>query len=108
MVRAIVVMTLLAALPLGDSVAYGALRRDVCQIATTDAGPARRALHRLRAARAGRNGLGAQSFPAQTPPTFVVASSSAAVLEATPPALSRVPRQETEVWPQASALFPAE
>jgi hypothetical protein len=32
----------------------------------------------------------------------------AAVLEATPSAVSPLPREETEVWPQAAALFPAE
>jgi len=108
MFRTIVIATVLAVGVLDESMASAALRGDVCRIAAREAGPAKRPLLRLRAARASRNGRLAQSFPVEAPGVAVDAPTSAAVLEATPPAVSQLPRQETEVWPQAAALFPAE
>ena len=81
-----------------------AVRDDGCRMAVAEPGLARRGLLRRRGLRASRNGRLAQGFPSNAAPEL----ASPAVLEAKPPTVSLVPRQETEVWPQAAALFPAE
>ncbi|MEX2138132.1 MAG: hypothetical protein WD894_02640 [Pirellulales bacterium] len=108
MYRTIVIATVLAVGALEESTASPAMGRDDCRIAAAEAGPARRALLRRRGARANRNGRGAQSFPAAMTEAANETPPIAAVLEATPPAVSQLHRQGTEVWPQAAALFPAE
>ena len=104
MLRLMLAGIVLAAGMLDNSSAPAAIRDDACRIASADPGPARRGLLRRRALRASRNGRLAQSFPS-------VASSetpTAAVLEAQASAIPLLPRQETAIWPQAAALFPAE
>ena len=81
-----------------------AVWEDACRIAAKESDPARRGLFRRRALRASRNGRLAQGYPSGAAPE----APRAAVLEAQPPAVSLLPRQETEVWPQAAALFPEE
>jgi hypothetical protein len=107
MARAALMAMFLWALPVGDLVEAGALRSDTRRIAAAEAGPARRGLFRRRSARANRAWRTAQSFPVDADDHAAELPPGAAVLEATP-AVSQVPHQETEVWPQAAALFPAE
>jgi hypothetical protein len=103
MFRAMATGIVLAVGMLDFAPSHAAVREDVCRIAAP--GPSRRGLFRRRPLRANGNGRLAQSFPAnatqEMPP-------SAAVLEAQSPAVPLLPRQETQVWPQAAALFPAE
>jgi hypothetical protein len=104
MFRAIVAGLVLAIGMFDGSLIPAAMHDDACRMAATEAGPARRGLLRRRALRASRNGRLAQGFPSNA----AQEAPSAAVLEAQPLAQPLLPRQETEVWPQAAALFPAE
>ena len=108
MIRMLLVATFFAVGALDALPASAVLRRDPCRVVATERGPARRPLFRLRAARAGRNGGLAQSLWVEETGVAVAMPESAAVLEATAAAVSQLPRQDTEVWPQAAALFPAE
>ena len=104
MFRAMVAGFVLAIGMFGGSPVMAAAHDDACRMAATEPSPARRGLFRRRGLRASRNGRLAQSFPTASPET----ARSAAVLEAQPLAQPLLPRQETEVWPQAAALFPAD
>ena len=109
MVRSTLFLCVLSAWALHDSIADTAVCPDVCQLAARDGARTKGVLARRRAARVNRNARAAQSFPGDRPASATPAQSDAtAILEATPTAAPYLPREATEVWPQASALFPAE
>jgi hypothetical protein len=93
-------------------IAEGDWHRDVCRVATDQRPHPRGILGRRRAARANRSAAAAQSFPAELPDREsdreVELEPKTAVFDAAPSDTPHLPREDTEVWPQASALFPAE
>jgi hypothetical protein len=109
MVRSILFCCALAASALPDSTAVADVCPDACRVAATDGARTKGVLARRRAARASRTATAAKSFPVHPPELDLPTQSNAtAVLDATPSEAPYLPREETEVWPQARALFPAE